>query len=120
MHDLLYPHNRLFAAAGVVTGPFAETPFHLGLFFRRWDLAFENDFRGCGHRHSGERRATDFHRRAAQSAGIVVFTGTGFGSRWRRHPGRPLAAKDDGDRASARRLPILASDPLAVFVIDDP
>ena len=66
------------------------------------------------------RAARTKKRRAAQSAGIVVFIGTGFGSRWRRHPGRRLAAKDDGDRASALRLPILAGDLLAVFVIDDP
>src|ERR671910_163931 len=55
MQDSLYPHDALLAAVRVITRPLAEGSFHPRFFFRRRDLAFENDFRRGRHRQAVQR-----------------------------------------------------------------
>ena len=112
--------DTFIAAMSVISRPFAEGPFRVRLFFGRGHFAFDDNFSCCGDRQSGEWRSDHFERRAAQRAGIFIFTHTGFGGGRRSQPGSGLATEHDGDGTGASRVPISARDLFAVLVLDDP
>ena len=95
------------AAMSVISRPFAEGPFRVRFFFGRGHFAFDDNFSCCRNRQSGEWRSDHFERRAAQRAGIFIFTHTGFGGGRRSQPGSGLATEHDGDGTGASRVPIL-------------
>src|SRR5262245_54039672 len=115
-----HTHDALVAAVGIVAGPLAERTLRMRLFFRRWHLTFDNDFRAGGYRQTGMRSAHDFQRRAAQRAGVFVLAHAGSRGGRPRHPRGRLTAEHNGNRAGAAALPVFASDLFAVFLLNDP